>query len=94
MLYAADTSATTPAAPSPAAPPGFVERAKNVFAVYAPKAERIIDAPVYDTAAVLGVDVIWLGGVLITLKLISMGLWWEFFRGKGGTCSCPLPHSK
>jgi hypothetical protein len=82
-------------APAPPAtpPPSVVERARNVITVYAPKAERIIDAPVYDAAAVLGVDVIWLGGVLITLKIISMGVWWEFFRGKDGKCSCPLPHS-
>jgi hypothetical protein len=80
-----------PAAPAP--PPSIVERARNVVTVYAPKAERIIDAPVYDTAAILGVDVIWLGGVLIALKLIGMGVWWEFFRGKDGKCSCPLPHS-
>ena len=70
-----------------------MERAKNVITVYAPKAERIIDAPTYDAAAVLGVDVVWLGGVLITLKLISMGVWWEFFKKKDGSCSCPLPHS-
>ena len=89
------TDAPPASAPSPAppAPPSLVERAKNVITVYAPKAERIIDAPVYDSAAVLGVDVVWLGGVLLTVKLIGMGVWWEFFRGKNGTCSCPLPHS-
>lgn len=99
MLYAAPDTSATPAPTTVPAPPGFIERvkgyasgAKQFVTVYAPKAERIIDAPVYDASAALGVDVIWLGGVLITLKLISMGLYWEFFRGKG-TCSCPLPHS-
>ena len=92
MLFAADTP-SAPAASAPVPAPTFVERAKNVFEVYAPKAERIIDAPVYDASAVLGVDVIWLGSVLLVVKLIGMGIWWEFFKGKDGKCSCPIPHS-
>lgn len=87
MLYAADVPATPSAPVAPA--PSFAARAKNVFEVYAPKAERIIDAPIYDTASVLGVDVIWLGGVMIALKLIGMGVWWEFF--KHSKCACPIP---
>lgn len=85
MLFAADT----PAAPAVAPPQSFSDRARG----YASKAERIIDAPVYDAAGVLGVDVIWLGGVVLALKIISMGVYWEFFKQPPGACCpvCPTP---
>lgn len=65
---------------------GYATRAGQTATTYASKAERIIDAPVYDAAAVLGVDVIWLGGVLFALKIVTMGLAMEF--RKPMTC-CP-----
>lgn len=92
MLYAA----ADPAAP---VPPSFRERVKGyatragqTATTYASKAERIIDAPVYDAAAVLGVDVIWLGGIVFTLKIVTMGLAMEF-RRRPECCPvrCPVP---
>lgn len=67
---------------------GYATRAGQTATTYASKAERIIDAPVYDAAAVLGVDVIWLGGILLSLKIMATGLAMEF--KKPAEC-CPVP---
>lgn len=97
MLFAdAPPTETVTVSVTPAAPASFRERVKGyatragqTATTYASKAERIIDAPVYDAAAVLGVDVIWLGGIVFTLKILTMGLAMEFRRP---VCcpSCPV----
>lgn len=40
---------------------------------YAAKFEEIIDAPVDDTAAIIGVDTAWLGAFLLGLKFLASG---------------------
>jgi hypothetical protein len=42
---------------------------------YAGEFEDIYDAPLDDTAAVIGVDTVWLGGFLLGLKFLLSGLW-------------------
>lgn len=74
------------AASAPAPPPSFTSRVTS----YASKAERLIDAPVYDVAAVLGVDVIWLGGVLFAVKIILTGLAMEFRQPDAACAICPV----
>lgn len=38
------------------------------------KAEEIIDAPFYDLAAVLDIDVTWILGALLSAKVLAIGL--------------------
>lgn len=40
---------------------------------YAGDFEQIIDAPVYDAAAVIGVEAAWLSGLLLGIKALSIG---------------------
>lgn len=96
MLFAdAPSTETVTISVTPSAPlslrervRGYATRAGQAATTYASKAERIIDAPVYDAAAVLGVDVIWLGGLILTIKIVSMGLVMEF---KKRPACCPVP---
>lgn len=50
--------------------PSAWERVKG----YASDAEELIDAPVSDLAAVISVDAVWLGGLLLGLKFLSSGV--------------------
>lgn len=45
---------------------------------YAGDVEEIIDTPVIDAAAVIGVQVAWLGAMLLGIKFLWTGLWYEF----------------
>ena len=88
MLFADAPDAVS--APAPAASISsrvstYATRARD----YAGKATRIINAPVYDAAAVLGVDVIWLGGVLLAMKIILTGLAMEFRKPPEACAICP-----
>lgn len=56
--------------------PSFWQKAQD----YAGEFEEIIDAPVIDAAAVIGVEAAWLGGMLFALKILSSGFWLEFER--------------
>lgn len=90
MLFADAPATASVPAPSPTFSTRVTAaagRAKD----YASKAERIINAPVYDAAAVLGVDVIWLGGVLFALKIVITGLVMEFRKPEAVCAICPVP---
>lgn len=45
---------------------------------YAGTAADIVDMPVIDAAAVIGVEAAWLGGILLGVKFLWLGLWNEF----------------
>lgn len=47
---------------------------------YAGRIERVVDAPVDDAAAVLAIDAALLGGLLLGVKLLAWGLWYEFHQ--------------
>lgn len=36
------------------------------------------ESPVTDAAAVIGVEAAWLTGLLLALKIVATGLWYEF----------------
>lgn len=59
-----------------AATPTIWERAQT----YAGDVATVVDWPTTDAAAVIGVDAIWLGGILLGLKIVATGLWYEFRR--------------
>lgn len=68
--------------PAPTEPPSLWDRVKY----WAGRAEHVVDAPVEDLAAVIGVSTIWLGGVLLGLKMLTTGL--VLMR------RCPVPPRK
>ena len=41
---------------------------------YGSQVEELVDAPVDDLAAVIGVDVLWLGGLVLGIKFLASGL--------------------
>lgn len=45
----------------------------------AAKVEEVINWPVDDAAAVIGVDTVWLAGILLATKFLAAGLYKEFF---------------
>lgn len=73
---------TAPPAAAPAPPPSAWARVKG----YAGQAAEIYDAPVDDLAAVIGVNTIWLAGLLVSLKFLTSGLW-MMTHPRG----CPVP---
>jgi len=42
------------------------------------KVFEVLDWPVEDAAAVIGVEAAWLAGVLLAVKILGMGLYKEF----------------
>jgi len=50
----------------------------DTFVDYAQQAEELIDAPIYDLAAILAVDATWLGGLVLITKAVVTGLVMEF----------------
>ncbi len=43
------------------------------------KVTEVLDWPVEDAAAVIGVETAWLAGLMLAVKFLSMGLYKEFF---------------
>lgn len=67
-------------APAPIDDDTWWARTKRV----AGKVEEVIDAPIDDIAAVIGVETAWLAGVLLGLKFIATGF----------ACSCSVKGQK
>ena len=57
-----------------AATPTAWERAQT----YAGNVEDVIDWPIDDAAAVIGVETAWLAGMLLAMKILAAGLYKEF----------------
>jgi predicted outer membrane lipoprotein len=62
------------AATAPAAPMSTWDTIKDDAGYF----EDYYDAPVVDAAAVIGVEAAWLGGILLAIKFVATGLWYEF----------------
>jgi hypothetical protein len=70
---------------TPVPAPSTWEKVKG----YAGEFEDIANAPIDDAAAVIGVDTIWLGGFLLSLKFLLSGLWMLKRRE-----DCPAPRRR
>ncbi len=58
-----------------ATPPSAWDRVQD----YAGRVETVVEWPTDDAAAVLGVETVWLAGMLLSVKLLTVGLYKEFF---------------
>jgi hypothetical protein len=59
-------------------PPSLWQRTQD----YAGKVEEFVDAPVYDAAAVFGFDAVWLSGMLLAVKFITLGIGFELKKSR------------
>ena len=49
---------------------------------YAGQVETVINWPYDDAAAVIGVETTWLAGMLLAMKILTVGLYKEFVSSK------------
>lgn len=79
-----------PADPTPSAASPAPESVWDRTARYAGNVRDLYELPVGDVAAVIGVEAAWLSGILIAIKIFSVGIACEFSKGHQKKKECPL----